>query len=65
VLARREGPEFGLDLYDVEDIQSAGDDPVVLRDLLLGSLKFARKERACRTNLANSRLVGWSIMEIK
>jgi len=46
VLTRREGSELGMDLFDVVDLQAAGDNPAVLRDLLLGAFQLARKEGA-------------------
>jgi hypothetical protein len=46
VLMRRPRTENEMDLYDVADLQAAGDDPQVLRDLLLGSIQLARKEGA-------------------
>lgn len=42
VLARRE--TFGLDLYDVADLQAVGDNPGTTRDLLLGSISTARED---------------------
>jgi len=44
VLVRRAGSDLGMGLYDVADFQSAGDDPAVYRDLLLGSVRMAREE---------------------
>jgi hypothetical protein len=44
VLVRRAGSDLGMGLYDVADFQSAGDDPEVYRDLLLGSVRMAREE---------------------
>ena len=44
VLVRRQNPDLGMDLYDVADLQSLGDDPTTLRDLLLGSVGIAREE---------------------
>lgn len=44
VLVRRQGLELGMSLYDVADLQAAGDDPSIMRDLLLGSIEIARKE---------------------
>jgi hypothetical protein len=44
VLVRRPGFELGMSLYDVADFQSSGDDPMVYRDLLLGSVRLAREE---------------------
>ena len=45
VLVRRR-QETGMDLYDVADLQSAGDDPAIIRNLLLGSLDVAHEEGA-------------------
>jgi hypothetical protein len=45
ILMRR-SQDMGMDMYDVADLQAVGDDPVVTRDLLLGSIEFARKEGA-------------------
>src|ERR1035437_5374754 len=39
VLVRRQGSELGMKLYDVADIQAAGDDPMVFHDLLLGAIE--------------------------
>ena len=44
VLVRRDGSDLGMALYDVADIQAAGDDPATLRDLLLGSIQVARED---------------------
>lgn len=46
VLVRRSGGELNLDAFDVADIQAVQDDPVTLRDLLLGSIRAAREEGA-------------------
>ncbi len=43
---RRKGAELGMDLYDVADIQAAGDDPATMKDLLLGSIRIAREDGA-------------------
>ncbi|HEY3416849.1 MAG TPA: hypothetical protein VGM23_08200 [Armatimonadota bacterium] len=45
VLVRRR-QDTGMELYDVADLQAAGDDPAILRGLLLGSLDVAREEGA-------------------
>jgi hypothetical protein len=45
VLVRRVGAEMGMSLYDIADIQAAGDDPVTFRDLLLASIQAAREEQ--------------------
>jgi hypothetical protein len=44
VVVRRGGAELGMELYDVADIQAAGDNPATIRDLLLGSIRIAREE---------------------
>lgn len=44
LLVRRSGSDFGMDLYDVADIQAAGDEPATIRDLLLGSIGVARED---------------------
>jgi hypothetical protein len=44
VLVRRPGSELGMELYDIADIQAVGDDPVTMRDLLLGSMRVARED---------------------
>ena len=46
VLVRRSGAELGMELFDIADIQVAGDDPVTTRDLLLASIRIAREEGA-------------------
>ena len=50
VLVRRRdsdpGSGVGMDLYDVADLQAAGDDRATIRDLLLGSIEIAREEGA-------------------
>lgn len=46
VLVRRGGSELGMSLYDVGDLQAAGDDPAVYRDLLLGAVRLARERGA-------------------
>lgn len=43
VLVRRR-QETGMELYDVADLQAAGDDPAIVRSLLLGSIDVAREE---------------------
>jgi hypothetical protein len=44
VLVRRSGSDLGMGLYDVADLQAAGDEPSVYRDLLLASVRLARDE---------------------
>ncbi len=44
VLIRRAGSELEMEMYDVADLQVAGDDPAIMRDLLLGSLQIARED---------------------
>ena len=44
VLIRRAGSELEMEMYDIADIQAAGDDPAIIRDLLLGSLQIARED---------------------
>ena len=44
VLIRRPGSDLEMEMYDVADLQVAGDDPVIIRDLLLGSLQIARDD---------------------
>lgn len=44
VLLRRPGNELGMKLYDIADLQAAGDDAAVFRDLLLGAVKAARED---------------------
>jgi hypothetical protein len=44
VLVRRGG--WGMDLYDIADLQAIGDDPSVITDLLLGSIDLAREDGA-------------------
>lgn len=46
VLVARKDSDLGMALYDVADLQAAGDDPATLRNLLLGSIKIAREEGA-------------------
>jgi hypothetical protein len=46
VLVRRQSPEFGMDLYDVADLQATRDAPATIRDLLLGAIRVAREEGA-------------------
>ena len=46
ILVRRQSPEFGMDLYDVADLQAIRDDPSTIRDLVLGSVGIAREEGA-------------------
>jgi hypothetical protein len=35
-----------MNLYDVADIQAAGDEPSTIRDLLAGSIRMAKEEGA-------------------
>ncbi len=42
VLVRRGG--YGMDLYDVADLQCVGDDASSVKDLLLGSIEIARRD---------------------
>lgn len=44
ILVRRDSS--GMDLYDVADLQALGDDPSIVKDLLLGSINVAREEGA-------------------
>lgn len=44
VLLRREDAALGMKLCDIADLQAQGDDPVTIRDLLLGSIRIAREE---------------------
>jgi hypothetical protein len=44
VLVRREG--WGMDLYDIADLQAIGDALPVITDLLLGSIQLAREAGA-------------------
>lgn len=46
VLLRRQGPGLEMDLYDTADIQARGDDPRIIRDLLLGAIRLAREDGA-------------------
>ncbi|MGH9476947.1 MAG: hypothetical protein ACRD1C_11540 [Terriglobales bacterium] len=46
VLVRRQGADPGLNLSYVADLQAAGEDPAVFRDLLLGCLRRAAGEGA-------------------
>jgi hypothetical protein len=46
VLARRQGSDLGMELYDVADLQAVGDSPGIVRDLLLGAIRFARQAGA-------------------
>jgi hypothetical protein len=46
VLVRRKDSDLGMTLYDVADLQAAGDDPSTFRNLLLGSIGIAREEGA-------------------
>jgi hypothetical protein len=45
VLVRRAGSELGMEMYDVADVQATGDDPAIVRDLLLGSIEIARADK--------------------
>lgn len=44
LLVRRAGSDLGMSLYDVADMQAAGDDGGVYRDLLLGAVRAARED---------------------
>jgi hypothetical protein len=44
LLVRRRDRELEMELIDVADLQAIGDDPQILRDLLLGTLQAARDE---------------------
>jgi hypothetical protein len=44
ILVRREGPELEMVVYDVADLQAAGDDSSTIRDLLLGSIEIAHED---------------------
>ncbi|HWF07184.1 MAG TPA: hypothetical protein VG297_01910 [Bryobacteraceae bacterium] len=44
VLLRREGEGAELNLYDVADLQAYGDNPEIVRDLLLGAIRLARED---------------------
>jgi hypothetical protein len=46
ILVRRDDPDLGMSLFEVADLQAAGDNSSTLRDLLLGSVKVAREEGA-------------------
>jgi hypothetical protein len=46
VLVRRKDSDLGMALYDVADLQAAGDDPSTFRNLLLASIAIAREEGA-------------------
>jgi hypothetical protein len=46
VLVHRKDSDLGMVLYDVADLQVAGDDSSTFRNLLLGSIKMAREEGA-------------------
>jgi hypothetical protein len=41
VLVRRADPDLGISIYDVADLQTE-DNPVIIRDLLLGAVRAAR-----------------------
>lgn len=43
VLVKRPGPELGMSLNDVADLQAVRDDRQVIRDLLLGAVAHTRK----------------------
>ncbi len=43
VLLRRQFSELGITVYDVADLQALQDDPAVIRDLILGSIRIARE----------------------
>lgn len=42
VLTRRDPAELQMELYEIADLQAAGDDPAVVRDLLIGSVRVAK-----------------------
>jgi hypothetical protein len=46
VLTRREGTEMGMDLYEIADLQAESEDPSIVRDLLIGSIRIAREAGA-------------------
>ncbi len=46
VMVRREGPDLGMALFDVADLQAAEDDPATIRNLLLGCIYAGREEGA-------------------
>ncbi len=46
VMVRREGSDLGMALFDVADLQAAGDDPSTIRDLLLGCIHVGWEEGA-------------------
>ncbi|MGA3189140.1 MAG: hypothetical protein ABSF22_18700 [Bryobacteraceae bacterium] len=43
ILVGRQESDFGMNLYDVADMQAVEDDSTIIRDLLLGSIKLARE----------------------
>lgn len=45
VMVRRQGTELGLELCDIADLQALRDEPSIIRDLLLASVKIAREAR--------------------
>jgi hypothetical protein len=46
ILVRRDDPDLGMTLYEIADLQAAGDASSTIRDLLLGSIKIAREHGA-------------------
>lgn len=46
VLLHRDSPELGMKTYDVADLQALGNDALILKDLLLSSIRVARDGRA-------------------
>ena len=46
ILIRRGTSDLGLDLWDLADLQVENDDPSLVRDLLLGSMRVAREHGA-------------------
>jgi hypothetical protein len=54
VLARRSGSDLGMNLYDIADIQAAGDEPATIRDLLIGSIGVAREEAAVFSGISGT-----------
>lgn len=43
ILVRRDSSELGMELFEITDLQAAGDAPSTIRDLLLASIKIARE----------------------
>jgi hypothetical protein len=44
VLVLRDAPELGVNIYDIVDLQSAGDDPSIFRDLIISAVQCARRD---------------------